>query len=110
MPIQASAPQLPRDKELAGKILENTGSIDKLKAERGWLGGFWGASSHIPHNIAASLIFLLVIAGVVYTFCKIMIPTDDKSLPIKDFWAIITPLITLAIGYLFGEKSKPSSE
>jgi hypothetical protein len=32
--------------------------------------------------------------------------TDKISLPIKDFWLIIAPLITLAIGYLFGDKSK----
>jgi hypothetical protein len=44
--------------------------------------------------------------GILYTYFLIALPREKISLPIKDFWAIIAPLITLAIGYLFGDKSK----
>jgi hypothetical protein len=106
---QLIPPQLPEDRELAHKMLDNTGVLDKMRAERGALGGFWGASSHIPHNIAALLVLLLTLTGIGFTLCKVNAPIDDKSLSIKDFWAIITPLITLAVGYLFGEKTKQAT-
>lgn len=110
MAIHPNPSDLPRNKELAARVLDNVGSLNKIETERGWLGSFWGASSHIPHNVAASLVLILVVTGIVYSFMKINIPADDKSLSIKDFWGIITPIITLAIGYLFGEKAKTPSE
>lgn len=99
-------PHLPKDKELAVKVLDNASSLDKLRAERGWLGGIWGASSHVPNNMAAFTIVILVITGIAYTIIKKDMTTDDKALSVKDLWTLITPLITLAIGYLFGDKKK----
>jgi hypothetical protein len=99
-------PQLPKDKELAVKLLDNANSIDRLKAERGVLGGIWGSTSNVAHNMAALLIVTLLIIGVGFTLMKYNVAADDKSLSIKDFWSIITPMITLAIGYLFGDKKK----
>ena len=80
--------------------------IEKIKLERGLLGGIWGNSEKIPNNIAALLILILLLTAIIYTYCLIGLPTDKISLPIKDFWEIIAPLITLAIGYLFGGISK----
>jgi hypothetical protein len=105
---QLIPPNTPKD--LAHKMLDNTGALERMKAERGILGSLWGVSSHIPHNIAAFLIVALLIAGVGFTIGKLNSPVDEKSLSIKDFWAIITPLITLAIGYLFGDKKRDSGD
>ena len=52
------------------------------------------------------VIIILLATGIFYTYCTMSLPPDKISLPIKDFWAIIAPLITLAISYLFGDKIK----
>lgn len=104
-------PDLFKDKGLAKLHLENANAIGRIRAEKGWLGHFWGSSSSIPNNIAALTILLLLISGLIYTFCVMNTPADKATLSIKDFWSIISPLITLAIGYLFGDKKgKPEGE
>lgn len=100
---------LPKDKFLAKQVIENQNEIEKIKLERGLLGGIWGNSEKIPNNIAALLILILLLTAIIYTYCLIGLPTDKISLPIKDFWEIIAPLITLAIGYLFGGISKKTN-
>jgi len=97
---------LPKNKELAKQVLDNQNEIERQRVEQGILGKIWGSSTSIPHNIAALSIIVLIITGIIYTYCCMSLKTEEISLPIKDFWAIITPLITLAIGYLFGDKTK----
>jgi hypothetical protein len=97
---------LPKDKELAKKVLDNHNELERQRVVQGYLGKLWGSSSSIPNNIAALAVIVLIITGIFYTYSTMSLPTDKISLPIKDFWAIITPLITLAIGYLFGDKTK----
>jgi hypothetical protein len=99
-------PDLLRNKDLAKQVIENQNELDKIKIERGWLGEIWGNSEKIPNNIAALAIVILLMTGIFYTYFLIALPREKISLPIKDFWAIIAPLITLSIGYLFGDKSK----
>jgi hypothetical protein len=94
---------LPKDKELAKLYLDN--EMTKLRTEQGSLGKLFGSSASIPNNIAALTILILLISGIVYTFLVINKKPADIGLSIKDFWLIISPLITLAIGYLFGDKS-----
>jgi hypothetical protein len=108
MPNQIN-PDLLNDKRLAKQVLESQNEIEKIKAERGWLGGLWGISSSIPNNLAALTIVVLLLMGMVYTFCMMNCGQDKIILSIKDFWAIISPLITLAVGYLFGDKSKKNA-
>lgn len=101
-------PNLPKNKELAKQVLDNEMESNKIKLERGWLGSVWGNSEKIPNNLAALTICVLLLTGVFYTWLVCSLPTENISLPIKDFWAIISPLITLAIGYLFGNKTNKS--
>jgi hypothetical protein len=100
---------LPKDKDLAKQVLENHNEIEKQKVEQGALGRIWGSSASIPNNLAALSIIVLIVTGIAYTYCVMKMAPEKVSLPIKDFWAIITPLITLAIGYLFGDKTKKSA-
>lgn len=102
-------PNLIKDKLLAKQVIENQNELEKIRLERGLLGGIWGNSEKIPNNIAALAIVILIATGIFYTYCAMSLPVEKISLPIKDFWAIIAPLITLAIGYLFGDKTKKSS-
>lgn len=99
-------PELIKDKTLLKFHLESETELNKKRVEHGWLGNFWGISNSVPNNIAALLILLLLISGIIYSFCIIDIPSDKVGLSIKDFWSIIAPLITLAVGYLFGHKPK----
>jgi hypothetical protein len=102
---------LPRDKELAKQVIENQNELDRIKTERGWLGGIWGVPTNIPNNIAAFSIVLLLITGIGYTFLNYDKKPETLNLSIKDLWSIITPFMTLAIGYLFGDFSgKKKSE
>ncbi len=102
-------PNILKDKILAKQVIENQNELEKIKLERGWLGGIWGNSEKIPNNIAALLIIILLMTAIIYTYCIIGLPADKISLSIKDFWQIIAPLITLAIGYLFGGISKKNN-
>jgi len=97
---------LPKNKDIAKQILENHAVIEKRKVDQGLLGKIWGSSTSIPNNIAALTILILLITGVFYTFFIINKPDDRVGLQIKDFWSIIIPIITLSIGYLFGDHLK----
>jgi len=87
---------LPTDKDLASKVLDN----DREKSQNGWLGKFWGNPKTSPNNIAGFTIVLLLVLGIGWTAFSSNF--DDT----KALWSIITPIITLALGYLFGEKSR----
>jgi hypothetical protein len=99
-------PELIKDKALLKQHIESQNELDKKKIDRGWLGNFWGISESIPNNIAALLILLLLLTGIIYSFFSVNVSQEKLPISIKDFWAIISPLITLAIGYLFGHKPK----
>ena len=70
----------------------------KMDLESGWLGKFFGSPTHSPVNIAGLLIILLVLTGIVTSFVL-------GSMSPKDYWTTMTPLITLALGYVFGKQS-----
>ena len=96
---------LPQDIQLAKKIVDSDNAIKEKKVEQGFLGQIWGAASSIPNNIAALTIIILLIFGILYS---IFSPSNSEQtgISVKDCWTIITPIITLAFGYLFGEKTK----
>ena len=100
---------LPQDTQLANKIIDSKNEISKKKVEHGFLGLVWGSSSSIPNNIAALTIIVLVIYGIIYSVSVSNMKPEEIGLAIKDCWAIITPVITLAFGYLFGEKTKKNT-
>jgi hypothetical protein len=95
---------LPKDKELAKQVLDNQNQREQTRANQGILGKIWGSSASIPSNIAALAIIALLLTGIIYTVCTMHIEENKIALSIKDLWAIISPLITLSIGYLFGDK------
>ncbi len=79
-------------------------SNEAKKSERGWIGKFWGASEHSSNNIAGMLIVILLIIGTLYTTYMLFFNAVETHKQVLDFWKIITPLITLALGYVFGHK------
>ena len=85
---------------LAKQKLDN----EAEKGRRGWIGSIWGDGNNSAINIAGILIIALLIIGAVYTFVMIGRSWDKTHLQVLDFWKIIVPLITLALGYLFGKR------
>ncbi|MBQ6301558.1 MAG: hypothetical protein IJK75_06415 [Bacteroidales bacterium] len=75
------------------------------RSERGWLGKLFGAGVHSPNNIAGLLIVILLLVAIGYTFFMLVYCPVETHHQVVDFWGIITPLITLALGYLFGKSS-----
>ena len=65
--------------------------------DRGTLGRFFGSPQQSAASIAWVVIFLLTCSGIAVLFFKSFVPAID-------YWTIITPIITLALGYLFGGK------
>ncbi len=100
---------LPEDPQLANKIIDSKHEISKKKVEHGFLGLVWGSSSSIPNNIAALTILILVFFGIIYSVQTVNTKQEALGFSIKDCWSIIIPIITLAFGYLFGEKTKKNT-
>ncbi|MCR4828268.1 MAG: hypothetical protein K5864_02280 [Bacteroidales bacterium] len=81
-------------------------SKEEKKESRGLLGRVWGAREHSSNNIAGLLIFLLVFIATGYTVFMLFHEPVSTHGQVIDFWGIITPLITLALGYIFGKNNK----
>src|SRR5207249_1343220 len=88
---------LPKDKDLAKQVIDNR--HQQTAMEIGKLGQFFG-TEHAGQNIAGALILILALFGVGYTvFC------EGRAFSVKDMWSVISPMITLALGYVFGVKA-----
>ncbi len=72
------------------------------KGERGILGRFWGSIEHSSNNIAGLFIVLLLIIGSGYTICMLKSDSCDNHSKVLEFWGMLSPMLTLALGYLFG--------
>jgi uncharacterized membrane protein HdeD (DUF308 family) len=71
----------------------------QMVLEAGTLGKFFGSPQRAASSIACITIFLLTCSGVVSMFFACNISTAE-------YWKIITPIITLALGYLFGRMNE----
>lgn len=84
---------------------QHTHENDLKTKEIGWLGKFFGASDKGARNIAITTIVLLI-AGAsavsIWIYCN---NPNDKEL-ISGIWNRIIPVVTLALGYIFGKNSQ----
>lgn len=69
----------------------------KMGMEAGWIGAVIGSAKNAPNNIAFLILMLVLLAGFVVAF---VYPQDRV-----EFWKTILPVLTLALGYVFGQKS-----
>jgi len=53
-------------------------------------------------NIAGLFIVLLLLIGSAYTFWMVLIDSCENHTKILEFWGMLSPMLTLALGYLFG--------
>lgn len=92
--------KLPKDPKLTESILDKTLQDNKNLREIGVLGRFFGSGDNVKLNIAGITISLLLVFGIVFTFLDYY---NNKNG--FEIWKIITPIITLSLGYIFGKNS-----
>lgn len=94
--------KLPKDANLAGKVIEGHYQREQSKIDRGYIGGIFGTRDSVPANVAA--VIALVAAGFLIIFSVRWAGNDSFSY--KDAVTGLSGLITLTVGYLFGRSSK----
>lgn len=99
------------DNKLGSKLINadiKKKEIDReaQKEERGFLGRFFGGKDSSSNNIAGLFICALLVIATLYTFGMAIYCPNNTHSQVLDFWGIVTPLITLALGYIFGNKEK----
>lgn len=98
---------LPQDPKTSQRLIDRTFENNIKDKEIGILGKLFGFGDSVKFNIAGISILILILAGISYTiiviFCEV---NEQKVISIGDFWAIITPLLTLTLGYIFGKSDK----
>ena len=73
--------------------------LERERKANGLMGKIFGNhSEHVARYIAFFVTVILVIVGFVY----ILIPAEYKQATNAEFWQIIGPIITGALGYIFG--------
>ena len=72
-------------------------ALKELDLDAGFLGKFFGGPLASPSNIAGAVCLLLVLSGICFTVYQGL----DRC---ADYWKVISPLITLSLGYIFGKK------
>ncbi len=83
--------------------------IETLKNKELWvIGRLFGGKELTAINISGILIIMLLIIGVIFSLIIICQKKEDQTISIVDIWSITTPLITLALGYIFGNKNNIS--
>lgn len=73
--------------------------------EIGWLGKFFGTSDNGARNIALTIMILLIIGATVLSCCIYCSNYPDKDF-ITNIWNWVIPIITLALGYIFGKNNQ----
>lgn len=65
------------------------------RLQAGVLGKLFGTGTNAARNIAGIVILILILGALIAYFAQ-----DDKG----DLFEIVVPIVTLGLGYLFGEK------
>ena len=86
------------------KVTEQTrDKIELTKVEAGMMGKLFGTGANAPVFIAGFVLIIFSLFGLSIT--ALMIYPGNKGDALKDLWVFIGPVITLALGYIFGGKT-----
>lgn len=80
-------------------LTENDLKKDQIRA--GLIGKIFGSNEYVTIYIAASVAILCIAAGFIIT---VFLKDAELGMGKKDIWAILSPLITASLGYIFGKK------
>lgn len=106
--INTDFSNLSQDQATNHKIIDKTFESNNHERELGTLGKFFGSGDTVKMNISGLTILVLIITGICYTTAILCFDTtaNSKAVGISDFWGIISPMITLALGFIFGKTQK----
>ena len=96
------ASKLPKDKDLATKLIESETQSELDRRDRGLLGKLFGNKESAPFYISGVVLFLLIIFLIAFCF----IGQETVALSKKDVLILILPIVTSIIGFFFGSKDK----
>ena len=77
-------------------------AAEKHDKDRGVLGRFFGSKEYAHRNIAGLLIFVLIAIALIYTLIMLWCDHAKTHTQVLGFWGILTPIVTLSLGYIFG--------
>lgn len=87
--------------DLAKQDQENV-HVQKLENTRiGIIGRLFGTGENASKNITATVCVLLLIGGASVSFYAYAVKEDSELA--SSVWNVISPIITLALGYIFGK-------
>ena len=72
--------------------------------EIGWLGKFFGSENNSARNMAITVIVLVISGATLFSIC-VLLNSQLNNVLIKEVWSSIVPIITLALGYIFGKNN-----
>jgi len=98
-------PKIRSPDELAIQEANNAHAQATLWAEQGWIGHVLGSKTEKPGNVAAIVIFFCFILLVI-GFCVLSHGDGKSNEDFFKFTSIITGIVGLALGYLFGSSSQ----
>lgn len=76
--------------------------VQKLERTKlGLVGQLFGAGENASKNITATVCILLLIGGASVSLYAYAVKGDSKLA--SSIWNVISPIITLALGYIFGK-------
>ena len=98
---------LPQNLKTTEQLITKSFEADNHARELGIVGKLLGSGDSIKMNIAGITILILILTGIVYTIILIFCNTSNNSnvIDILKFWGILTPIITLSLGYIFGKSN-----
>ena len=67
------------------------------KIDAGFLGKFFGMGDHCSKNVAGLIVIVLIVFSCIIFF------TEEEKSNVWNFIKSFSPVITLALGYLFGK-------
>lgn len=72
--------------------------------EIGWLGKFFGSENNSAKNMAITVIVIVISGATLFSLCVLFNAQLNNTL-IKDVWSSVVPIVTLALGYIFGKNN-----
>jgi len=90
---------LPQDTNLASKVIDGKIKNQQTIMERGFIGRIFGGSENISYNVTALSVVLCILC-ILFLIIK---GSGTDSFSYKDSTSIVSNIITLFVGYLFGK-------
>ena len=88
-----------------GRQTKDESELKKQKLLLGKLGWLFGSKSNSVFNVTCLFLLICVLGAFIYTGYMVHCDHEKTHNQIVDFWKIISPLLALALGYLFGVKN-----